>query len=195
MWGVGGLVSIKDYAPLPVERLEVAFDSVKLLRFASGVGDDPYVAHCAGLLGEKRDEHLLVERILELIVLDIVVDLSPVGDIIAEVIVPVDKLIVHDVIEVAGVDIECTVEISDQEKGLERSGLILGIGGGRVTIGHDKPHLGQRRTLAPPDLLKHLALGKRVIHILLLKRAGGDLGLDARNALVGILLRPCGPPL
>lgn len=116
---VGGLVGVKDYAPLPVERLEVALDSVELLRFAPGVRDDPYVAHGAGLLGEKRDEHLLVERILELVVLDIVVDLGPVGDIIAEVIVPVDELVVHDMIEITGVDIECAVEISDQEKGLE----------------------------------------------------------------------------
>lgn len=44
------------------------------------------------------------------------------------------------------------------------------------------------------ELLEHLTLGEGIVHVLLLEGTGRDLGLDAGNALLGVLLGPCRAP-
>ena len=73
---------------------------------------------------EKRDKYLLVEGILQLVVLDGVVDLCPIGYIVAHIIIPIDELLVLHVVQVAGDDIQVPVQNAHQEVGLVRAELL-----------------------------------------------------------------------
>ena len=65
------LVNVEDELSLPVKRFKVSLDTVKLFRFVPGVRYDPDKSEALSFFVKQRYEYLFVERILQLVVLDV----------------------------------------------------------------------------------------------------------------------------
>ena len=113
--------------PLADQRFEVSLDAFEFRRFTATVGCDADESPFAGAGGEHWEEHLLIERILQAVVLDEVINLHTFARIIAQVVEPVHELVVGDMVEKSRIDVECPVAVTEQKIRFETRCLVAGV--------------------------------------------------------------------
>lgn len=129
--GIVPFTDVEYQASGTVQRFQVSLDAYELVGLVATVGRDVDIITFLLSLGEEqRHEHLLVERVLELVVLYIVALLRPFPHVVVLVVVPVYELIVGDVLQIAGINIERTF-IQPHEK-IRLEGVLLRLPAGGV---------------------------------------------------------------
>ena len=158
---------VEDEVPFAVERFKVGLDTCSLVRLLLLVAPDEqrnllFAAH----LCHQRFEHLLEERVLQLVVLHIAIDIGLAPDKIKHTDIPVNKLRIECLRQESLDDIEPGAQFATKRNRLEGfSFLPLAFARCRVAIRHEELEFGECRNLAVCNVFEYLALGNGVVEI------------------------------
>ena len=185
---------VEDEVPFAVERFKVGLDTRSLVRLLLLVAPDEqrnllFAAH----LCHQRFEHLLEERVLQLVVLHVAIDIGLAPDKFKHPDIPVNKLRIERLCQESLDDVKPATQFATERNRLEGFAfLTLAFARCRVAIHHEELEFGECWNLAVCNVFEYLAHGNRVVEIFSLCRLFGYFGQCAVDVLFRVLFRPCG---